>query len=104
MKTLRALSSVGRASALQAECRRFDPVSAHHKFFKFKKLNTLIYLVFFAFLLFLFFIYLFYLFWLTLSFPYLIFEFRFYYFKLLLLAGLNKAATLESNSSFLNQD
>ena len=25
----RALSSVGRASALQAECRRFDPVSAH---------------------------------------------------------------------------
>ena len=30
MKTLRALSSVGRASALQAECRRFDPVSAHH--------------------------------------------------------------------------
>ena len=26
----RALSSVGRASALQAECRRFDPVSAHH--------------------------------------------------------------------------
>ena len=27
---LRALSSVGRASALQAECRRFDPVSAHH--------------------------------------------------------------------------
>ena len=32
MKTLRALSSVGRASALQAECRRFDPVSAHHNF------------------------------------------------------------------------
>ena len=29
---LRALSSVGRASALQAECRRFDPVSAHHIF------------------------------------------------------------------------
>ena len=29
MKMLRALSSVGRASALQAECRRFDPVSAH---------------------------------------------------------------------------
>ena len=28
----RALSSVGRASALQAECRRFDPVSAHHIF------------------------------------------------------------------------
>ncbi len=27
---IRALSSVGRASALQAECRRFDPVSAHH--------------------------------------------------------------------------
>ena len=27
---MRALSSVGRASALQAECRRFDPVSAHH--------------------------------------------------------------------------
>ena len=27
---LGALSSVGRASALQAECRRFDPVSAHH--------------------------------------------------------------------------
>ena len=26
----RALSSVGRASALQAECRRFDPCSAHH--------------------------------------------------------------------------
>ena len=25
-----ALSSVGRASALQAGCRRFDPVSAHH--------------------------------------------------------------------------
>ena len=30
---LRALSSVGRASALQAECRRFDPVSAHHLLF-----------------------------------------------------------------------
>ena len=29
---MRALSSVGRASALQAECRRFDPVSAHHIF------------------------------------------------------------------------
>ncbi len=27
-----ALSSVGRASALQAECRRFDPVSAHQSF------------------------------------------------------------------------
>ena len=27
----RALSSAGRASALQAECQRFDPVSAHHK-------------------------------------------------------------------------
>ena len=27
---LRALSSAGRASALQAECQRFDPVSAHH--------------------------------------------------------------------------
>ena len=26
-----ALSSAGRASALQAECQRFDPVSAHHK-------------------------------------------------------------------------
>ena len=26
-----ALSSAGRASALQAECRRFDPVSAHQK-------------------------------------------------------------------------
>ena len=25
-----ALSSAGRASALQAECQRFDPVSAHH--------------------------------------------------------------------------
>lgn len=25
------LSSAGRASALQAECRRFDPVSAHQK-------------------------------------------------------------------------
>lgn len=23
-------SSAGRASALQAECQRFDPVSAHH--------------------------------------------------------------------------
>ncbi|RDJ79530.1 hypothetical protein AB727_14650, partial [Acinetobacter baumannii] len=68
---------------------RFDPVSAHHNFFKFKKLNTLIYLVFFAFLLFLFFIYLFYLFWLTLSFPYLIFE-----FELLLLSSLTKAAML----------
>ncbi len=93
MKTLRALSSVGRASALQAECRRFDPVSAHHNFFKFKKLNTLIYLVFFAFLIFLFFIYLsiylFYLFWLTVSFPYLIFE-----FKLLLLSSLTKATML----------
>ena len=32
MKMLRALSSVGRASALQAECRRFDPVSAHQAF------------------------------------------------------------------------
>ena len=30
--SIRALSSVGRASALQAECRRFDPVSAHHNF------------------------------------------------------------------------
>ena len=29
---LRALSSAGRASALQAECQRFDPVSAHHFF------------------------------------------------------------------------
>ena len=29
--TIRALSSAGRASALQAECRRFDPVSAHQK-------------------------------------------------------------------------
>ncbi len=29
---MRALSSVGRASALQAECRRFDPVSAHQIF------------------------------------------------------------------------
>ncbi len=28
-EVVRALSSVGRASALQAECRRFDPVSAH---------------------------------------------------------------------------
>ena len=28
----RALSSAGRASALQAECQRFDPVSAHHFF------------------------------------------------------------------------
>ena len=28
--SLRALSSAGRASALQAEGRRFDPVSAHH--------------------------------------------------------------------------
>jgi hypothetical protein len=45
--------------------------------------------VFFAFLLFLFFIYLFYLFWLTLSFPYLIFE-----FELLLLSSLTKAAML----------
>ena len=27
-----ALSSAGRASALQAECQRFDPVSAHHFF------------------------------------------------------------------------
>ena len=26
----RALSSAGRASALQAECQQFDPVSAHH--------------------------------------------------------------------------
>ncbi len=29
---VKALSSVGRASALQAECRRFDPVSAHQAF------------------------------------------------------------------------
>ena len=29
--TIRALSSAGSASALQAECRRFDPVSAHQK-------------------------------------------------------------------------
>ena len=28
--TIWALSSAGRASALQAECQRFDPVSAHH--------------------------------------------------------------------------
>ena len=27
---IRAFSSAGRASALQAECRRFDPVSDHH--------------------------------------------------------------------------
>ena len=27
---IRSLSSAGRASALQAECRRFDPVSDHH--------------------------------------------------------------------------
>ena len=26
---MRAFSSAGRASALQAECRRFDPVNAH---------------------------------------------------------------------------
>ena len=25
-----AISSAGRASALQAECQQFDPVSAHH--------------------------------------------------------------------------
>ncbi len=31
-EVVRALSSVGRASALQAECRRFDPVSAHQAF------------------------------------------------------------------------
>ena len=31
-EVVRALSSVGRASALQAECRRFDPVSAHQIF------------------------------------------------------------------------
>ena len=30
--TMWALSSAGRASALQAECQRFDPVSAHHFF------------------------------------------------------------------------
>ena len=29
---IRSLSSAGRASALQAECRRFDPVSDHHFF------------------------------------------------------------------------
>ena len=28
---LRALSSAGRASALQAECQQFDPVIAHQK-------------------------------------------------------------------------
>ena len=33
--TIRALSSAGRASALQAECQRFDPVSAHHFFYPF---------------------------------------------------------------------
>ena len=27
---IRAFSSAGRASALQAECRRFDPVNAHY--------------------------------------------------------------------------
>ena len=30
--SFRAFSSVGRASALQAECRRFDSVNAHHRF------------------------------------------------------------------------
>ncbi len=28
---VRVLSSVGRASPLQGECQRFDPVSTHHK-------------------------------------------------------------------------
>ena len=32
-RILWALSSAGRASALQAEGRRFDPVSAHHMYF-----------------------------------------------------------------------
>ncbi len=34
--TIRALSSAGRASALQAECQRFDPVSAHHEINSFR--------------------------------------------------------------------
>ena len=43
--TIRALSSAGRASALQAECQRFDPVSAHHFFCLFlliKQVNGLV--------------------------------------------------------------
>jgi hypothetical protein len=35
-----ALSSAGRASALQAEGRRFDPVSAHHMYFLMITANT----------------------------------------------------------------
>ena len=50
---IRALSSVGRASALQAECRRFDPVSAHHNFSNLKIKHANLFSVF-AFLLFLF--------------------------------------------------
>ena len=32
----RVISSAGRASALQAECRRFDPVITHHSFQAFR--------------------------------------------------------------------
>ena len=42
--TIRALSSAGRASALQAECQRFDPVSAHHEIQHFNLVGVLFYL------------------------------------------------------------
>ena len=37
-------SSAGRASALQAECQRFDPVSAHHEIQHFNLVGVLFYL------------------------------------------------------------
>ncbi|MEJ8484553.1 hypothetical protein U0X55_01315, partial [Acinetobacter baumannii] len=40
-------------SALQAECRRFDPVSAHHNLFQFLIFNVLQFLRLFGFLHFL---------------------------------------------------
>ena len=38
------LSSAGRASPLQGECRRFDPVSTHHSIFFCKTVHRLFHL------------------------------------------------------------
>ena len=35
IRSIWEFSSAGRASALQAECQRFDPVNSHHKRIRF---------------------------------------------------------------------
>ena len=45
-----AISSAGRASALQAECRQFDPVIAHQKKTSCDLLHVVFFLAFFLFL------------------------------------------------------